>query len=180
MQEALVDGLITPHSLTGHDDASLLAAMRAPAMAANTRRLAEALAARTIHQRAVEVSAGAFELYGRLGNLWFGPAARRNVELQLSAALGDLIGEAVSPTAILIDIPKPERWKTDVWVSFTNPPVGLRPLMHWRDVVGLGDENFKRYEEHRRLIRIVTEERYRGIVADRWEALLYPLLGGAF
>jgi hypothetical protein len=52
--------------------------------------------------------------------------------------------------------------------------------MHWRDVVGLGDEDFKRYEEHRRLIRIVTEERYRKIVADRWEQLLYPLLGGAF
>ena len=180
VQEALVEGLITPRSLTGHDDASLLAAMRAPEMPAATRRLAEALATRAIHQRAVEVSAGAFELYGRLGNLWFDPAARRNVELQLSTALGDLIGEAVSPTTILIDIPKPERWKTDVWVSFDNPPVGLRPLMHWRDVVGLGDENFKRYEEHRRLIRIVTEERYREIVADRWEALLYPLLGGAF
>jgi len=47
-------------------------------------------------------------------------------------------------------------------------------------VVGLDDADFKRYEEHRRLIRIVTEERYREAVSARWEQLLYPLLGGAF
>jgi hypothetical protein len=52
--------------------------------------------------------------------------------------------------------------------------------MHWRDVVGLGDEDFKRYEEHRRLIRIVTEERYRHIVAAEWEGLLLPHLGTLF
>ncbi|MBA3377742.1 MAG: HD domain-containing protein [Chloroflexia bacterium] len=180
VQDALVEDMITPHSLTGHDDASLLAVMRQPDMPSTTRHLAEALAQRTIHKRAVEVSAGAVELYGRLGNLWFDPATRRQVELHLSTELGNLLGEPVSPTAILIDIPKPERWRTDVWVSFENPPVGIQPLMHWRDVVGLDDDDFKRYEEHRRLIRVVTEERYRDVVADRWEQLLYPLLGGAF
>jgi len=180
VQDALVAGMITAASLTNHHDASLLAYMQHPDMPESTRRLADALALRRIHKRAVEVSAGAVELYGRLGNLWFDPAARRTVERQLSSALGDLIGEPVPDTAVLIDIPKPERWKTDVWVSFGRPPVGLRPLMHWRDVAGLGDEDFKRYEEHRRLIRIVTEARYREVVAERWEHLVYPLLGGAF
>ncbi len=180
VQDALVAGQITPESLTNHDDASLLAYMRHPAMPNTTRQLADALALRRIHKRAVEVSAGAFELYGRLGNLWFDQVARRTVELQLSSALGDLIGSPVSSTAILIDIPKPERWKTDVWVAFEKPPVGFRDLMHWRDVVGLEDSDFKRYEEHRRMIRIVTEERYREVVAERWEQLLYPLLGGVF
>lgn len=180
IQEALVAGTITPSALTGLDDASLLAFMRSDAMPATTRSLADALAERRIHKRAVEVSAGAWELYARLGNLWFDPAARRTVELQLCAALATMIGGDVPDTAVLIDIPKPERWKTDVWVSFDRPPVGFRSLMHWRDVVGLGDEDFKRYEEHRRLIRIVTEERYRAIVADSWERLVYPLLGGAF
>ena len=50
--------------------------------------------------------------------------------------------------------------------------------MAWRDVVGLGDEDFKRYEEHRRLIRIVTAAPYREAFATHWEALLHPLLGG--
>jgi hypothetical protein len=47
--------------------------------------------------------------------------------------------------------------------------------MPWKDVVGLDDDNFKRYEEHRRLIRIVAAEPYRAAVARNWEALIAPL-----
>jgi hypothetical protein len=50
--------------------------------------------------------------------------------------------------------------------------------MPWRDVVGLGDDDFKRYEEHRRLIRIVAAAPYRDTVAANWEQLVIPLLGG--
>ena len=180
VQEALVAKAITAEALTDHDDASLLALMRGQEMPDATRRLANALAERRIHKRAVEVSARAIELYGRLGNLWFDPAARRTVEQQLCDGLARIVDEPVSDTAVLIDIPKPERWATDVWVAFARPPVGFEPLMHWRDVVGLGDEDFKRYEEHRRLIRIVAEEPYREVIALEWERLIYPLLGGAF
>ena len=180
VQDAMVAGAITPTSLTNHDDASLLAFMRSPDMPESTRSLANALSLRRIHKRAVEVSAGAFELYARLGNLYFDAAARRGVELALAEALGELIHEDVPSTAVLIDIPKPERWKTDVWVEFEHPPVGFRRLMPWRDVAGIGDDDLKRYEEHRRLIRIVTNERYRSVVAANWEQILYPLLGGAF
>jgi HD superfamily phosphohydrolase len=180
VQDAMVMDRITPESLTNLDDASLLAFMRSPAMPSSTRHLSTALALRHIHKRAVEISAGAFELYARLGNLYFDASARRRVELDLAAALGKLLHEAVPDTAILIDIPKPERWRTDVWVRFTRPPVGFNELMPWRDVAGIGDEDLKRHEEHRRLIRIVTEERYRDTVATNWERLLYPLLGGVF
>ena len=62
---------------------------------------------------------------------------------------------------MLVDIPKPERWRTDVWVQFDRPPVGFHHLMPWLEVVGLGDEDLKRYEEHRRVIRIVATERLR-------------------
>ena len=51
--------------------------------------------------------------------------------------------------------------------------------MPWRDVVGLTDEDFKRYEEHRRLIRIVAAEPYREALSHSWEKLLMPLLGAA-
>jgi len=177
VQEALVAGAITAESLTDHDDASLLTLLRSDMMPVETRTLAEGIATRHIHKRAIEVSAAAIQLYGRLGNLWFDPAARRSVEIAMCHHLEELTGEPVSGTAILIDIPKPERWKTDVWVAFERPPIGFQPLMHWHDVVGLGDEDFKRYEEHRRLIRIVTEERHREIVASSWERLLAPLVG---
>ena len=179
IQDALIAGIITAENLTNHDDASLLAFMRSDAMPHDTRRLADALAERRIHKRAIEISARAESLYERLGQLWYDQAARREVELRLTAALADHLGKPVDATAILIDIPKPEKWKTSVWVTFAKPPVGMQPLMHWQDVVGLGDDDFKRYEEHRRMIRIVTDARYREVVGDNWEALLYPALGGA-
>ncbi|HVL23753.1 MAG TPA: hypothetical protein VM450_06690 [Thermomicrobiales bacterium] len=180
IQDALEAGVITASSLTDHDDASLLAFMRGAAMPAGTRRLADALAERRIHKRALEVSARATEMYARLGQLWYDQRERRAVELRLVEKLAEMLGQPVADTAILIDIPKPEKWRTDVWVAFERPPVGMQPLMHWQDVVGLADEDFKRYEEHRRLIRIVTEERYRDVVAANWEGLVYPVLGGAF
>jgi HD superfamily phosphohydrolase len=178
VQEALIAGAITGTELTHHDDRSLLALLRHPEMPAATRSLTAALDERRIHKRAVEFSNRAHEVYGRIGNLYFDPAARRAVEIALADALGEKTGEFVPAEAILIDIPKPEKWRTGVWVRFDKPPVGFSPLMAWRDVVGLGDEDFKRYEEHRRLIRIVTAEPYRDAFAAHWETLLHPLLGG--
>jgi hypothetical protein len=101
------------------------------------------------------------------------------VEVRLASGLANELDEEIPPETILIDIPKPERWRTDVWVAFERPPVGFTPLMPWRDVVGLTDDDFKRYEEHRRLIRIVAAEPYREIIAASWERLLLPLLGAA-
>ena len=178
VQEALLSGSVTPGELTGHDDASLLASLAAVGMPEPTRRLTAALRQRRIHKRAVEISARAFELYARLGNLYFDPVARREVEDRLAAGLGAELGSPVPPAAILIDIPKPERWGTDVWVRFDRPPIGFQQLMPWKEVVGLSDDDFKRYEEHRRLIRLVTAAPYRDAVAAGWERLLMPLLGG--
>jgi hypothetical protein len=144
-----------------------------------TQRLARGLRDRHIYKRAVEIGSRAFELYARLGNLFFDPLARRDVETRLAAALAEEIGAPVPPEAVLIDIPKPERWRSDVWVTFERPPVGFEPLMPWRDVVGLTDDDFKRYEEHRRLIRIVVAEPYREVISHSWEKLLMPLLGAA-
>jgi HD superfamily phosphohydrolase len=178
-QEAILADALAPAELQTLDDASLLARLDAEAMPPVTRRLARSLWDRRIHKRAVEIGSRAFELYARLGNLFFDPGARRAVEIRLAASLSDDVNDAVPPEAILIDIPKPERWRTDVWVAFERPPVGFAPLMPWREVVGLTDDDFKRYEEHRRLIRIVAAEPYRDAVAANWERLLMPLLGAA-
>ncbi|MBA2289069.1 MAG: HD domain-containing protein [Chloroflexia bacterium] len=180
VQEAILHRAFAPDELWRLDDATLLDRLRGPGMPIESRTLADALYHRAFHKRAVEVSNRATELYGRLGNLWFDPRARRTVELQLTSALSDRLGRPITDTAILIDIPKPERWKTDVWVVYDRPPVGMQSPMHWRDVAGLSDDDFKRYEEHRRLIRIVTEPGIRDVVAAEWESLLYPLLGGVF
>jgi hypothetical protein len=177
-QDALGAGAISPADLTRHDDASLLAALSDLEMPPSTQRLTASLRDRRVHKRAVEIGARARELYGRLGNLWFDPESRRRVEEGMAQALAAETGADVPPDAILIDIPKPEKWRTDVWVRFERPPVGFRPLMPWKEVVGLSDDDFKRYEEHRRLIRIVAAEQHRAAVATRWERLLLPQLGG--
>jgi HD superfamily phosphohydrolase len=178
-QDALLAGSLPPERLAELDEASLLDLLDSEAMPETTRRLARSLRERRIHKRAVEIGSRAFELYARLGNLFFDPLARRDVEMRMAAALGDELGVDVPSEAILIDIPKPERWRTDVWVKFERPPVGFLPLMPWRDVVGLGDDDFKRYEEHRRLIRIVAAEPLRDTIRSSWERILLPLLGAA-
>jgi HD superfamily phosphohydrolase len=180
VQDALLCGRISPEQLWQLDDATLLQTLQTAAMPETTRRLAGALARREFHKRALEVSNRAIELYGRLGNLWFDPAARREVEIQLADALSRRLGRPVGEAAILIDIPKPEKWKTDVWIVYETPPIGMQRQMHWKEVVGLEDRDFKQYEEHRRLIRIVTEPELREVVAAEWESLIYPLLGGVF
>jgi hypothetical protein len=179
IQDAIIAGAIAVDTLPFQDDRSLLDTLAQPAMPESTQQLAIALQSRRVHKRAVEIGSRAFELYGRLGNLYFDPLARREVELHMATALSEATGRAVPVEAILIDVPKPEKWKTDVWVSFDNPPIGYSALMPWRDVVGLSDEDFKRYEEHRRLIRIVTRAEFRDDVRDLWEQLLYPQLGAA-
>jgi hypothetical protein len=113
-----------------------------------------------------------------LGALFHDPAQRRRVELGMTRRLEALLGQELPDETILIDIPKPERWRTDVWVWFERPPVGFRRLMPWREVVGLGDEDFKRFEEHRRLIRIIASAPWRDEVTRHWEAILLPELGG--
>jgi hypothetical protein len=146
----------------------------------STRDLIGSLHSRRLHKRAVEISPRAGELFAHLNALYRDPAQRRAVEIGIARQLAADLGCPVASHEVLIDIPKPERWRTDVWVSFGQPPVGFRRLMPWVDVVGLGDEDLKRYEEHRRVIRIVTTERLRERVRRDWERLLFPLIGGAF
>lgn len=166
IQDALVAGCIGPASLTNHDDASLLAFVRDASMPESTRRLADALATRRIHKRAVEFSARAGAPYAALSALWYDAAKRREVERRICDALG------APETAVLIDIPKPETWTTDVVVEYDQPPVGMERQMTWRAVVGLDEVDLKRYEEHRRMIRIVTDDTVRETVAARWDSLL--------
>jgi HD superfamily phosphohydrolase len=178
VQEGLTEGAIAAGDLTGHDDASLLDLLQSSAMPEPTIRLCRSLFQRRIHKRALEVSARAGELFAQLGALYSNPAGRRDVETRLEKAIGKLAGAAIPPGSILIDIPKPEKWRTDVWISFARPPVGFESVMPWRTVAGLTDDDLKRYEEHRRLIRIVTTAELRDLIAERWERLLPEALGG--
>jgi uncharacterized protein len=178
VQEAVLAGMPPAH-LTQHTDTSLLAVLSRAGMPETTHRLIAGLASRRLHKRAVEISARAGDLYSYLGALFHDPARRRALEQTMVQALARETRLPVHDGDILIDIPKPERWRTDVWVSFRRPPVGYRPVMSWHEVAGMGPEQFKQYEEHRRLIRIVAAEPLREVVCERWERLLLPLMASA-
>lgn len=177
VQDAVLAGAVDADELPRHDDASLLSRLAEPSMPESTRQLVMRLRDRVLHKRALEVSARAPDLYRYLGSLYGQPAARRALEVRLAEQLSELLGEEVADWEVLLAVPKPEKWSTDVWVLFERPPLGFQPLMPWQDVVGLTDTDFARFEEHRRLIRIVTTARLRDAVAAHWPRLLLPLLG---
>lgn len=177
VQDAVLGGL-PANELTMHTDHSLLDRLSADDMPATTQTLVTNLRRRRFHKRAIEVSARAGDLYHYLGSLFSDQPARRAAELEMIRRLRQALPGTPDDADILIDIPKPERWTTEVWVSWHSPPIGLSSLMPWREVAGSGDEDLKNYEEHRRLIRIVTTPELRDTVRTHWEHLLFPLLSG--
>jgi HD superfamily phosphohydrolase len=178
VQDAVLAGL-PAEQLTLHTDTSLVVALSQPGLPETTRRLVDGLRTRRIHKRAVEISARAGDLYPYLSSLFEQPRARRELERSMAATLARVTGSEVRDGDILVDIPKPERWRTDVWVRFDTPPVGFRPVMSWNEVVGVSSDDLKRYEEHRRLIRIVAAAPVRDATRAHWDRLLLPLLAGA-
>lgn len=176
VQDALIAGAVSAPELTRHDDSSLLVLLSRERMPSATKQLVEMLRLRQVYRRAVEISDRAEPLFQILAELHAAPLRRRRLEVELAATVARVSGHDVECHELLIDIPKPERWKTDAWVLFQRPPLGMRPLMHWHEVVGMNDDDFKRYEEHRRLIRIVCPERLRATVRAHFESDLVPLI----
>jgi HD superfamily phosphohydrolase len=170
VQEAVLAGAITPGRLTNLDDAQLLRLLNGSDMPETTRVLCTALQTRAIHKRAIEFSSRAGQSYSDLSDLWTNPARRRAVEDAIAGRIAGETHAAVRPGDVLIDIPKPEKWRTDLWVVFTDPPVGFEPLMPWHEVAGLGAVEMKRYEEHRRLVRIVCAAPLRDVPRACWLA----------
>ncbi|HYK84927.1 MAG TPA: HD domain-containing protein, partial [Ktedonobacteraceae bacterium] len=78
---------------------------------------------------------------------------------------------------VQLDIPRPEKWEMDVWVSFgPHPPVGMAELMTWVQATGLQPDDLARYEQHQRRIRVVVAERLRPLLQARVDDVLLPLL----
>ena len=64
----------------------------------------------------------------------------------------------------------------DVWVTFSNPPVGMNSLVTWVEATGLQSDDLARYEQHQRRIRVVVPERLREPVKARKDDVLLPAL----
>ena len=176
VQEALLAGAIEAERLAGLDDASLLSLLALPSMPPSTRALADALELRRPYKGVLEVSRLAGSLYKRLDALYWDAQRRRRIEQLLATELATALEVDIADYEVLLDIPRPEKYEMDVWVSFTNPPVGMDTLVPWVQATGLQPDDLVRYEQHQRRIRIIVAERLRSPLLAHRDDILLPLL----
>jgi HD superfamily phosphohydrolase len=176
VQDALLNQALHTEQLIGLDDSALLVLLAGADMPASVRALATALVLRRPHKVVVEVSRAAGRLFHRLEALFWDAERRRRIEQALASELTSGLGMEITDYEILFDIPRPEKWEMDVWISFAHPPVGMEPLMTWVEATGLQPDDLARYEQHQRRIRVVVAERLRAVLQERRNDLLLPLI----
>jgi HD superfamily phosphohydrolase len=176
VHDAILADVLRAETLVGHDDASLLVLLGTSAMPPSSRALAASLELRRPHKVVLEVSRPAGRLFNRLEALFWDAGRRRRIEQALATELSEQLELEIADHEILFDIPRPEKWEMDVWISFAHPPVGMEPLMTWVEATGLQPDDLARYEQHQRRIRIVAAERLRPLLQNRRDDLLLPLL----
>ncbi|HEV2662877.1 MAG TPA: HD domain-containing protein, partial [Ktedonobacteraceae bacterium] len=176
VHDALLEGALQAQQLVGLDDASLLVLLKSAQMPVSARFLADALALRRPYKTVLEISRLAGSLFRRLDALFWDSERRRRVEQQLTVELAAALETEIADYEVLFDIPRPEKWEMDVWISFDHPPIGMEPLMNWVEVTGLQSDDLARYELHQRRIRVVVPERLRQVVLAHRDDILLPAL----
>jgi uncharacterized protein len=176
VHEALLCGALQIEQLVGLDDATLLSLLAEGHMPASSRKLADDLEMRRPYKGVIEISRLAGRLYNRLDALFWDVQRRRRVEQLLAAELASALGIEIADFEVLFDIPRPEKWEMDVWVTFANPPVGMDSLVTWVEATGLQPDDLARYEQHQRRIRVVVPERLREPLLARRDDVVLPAL----
>ncbi len=176
VQEALLCGALRAEQLIGLDDASLLTLLADERMPASSHVLVENLELRRPYKGILEISHPAGRLFKRLEALFWDPNRRRHIEQLLATDLASTLEMEIADYEVLLDIPRPEKWEMDVWVTFAHPPVGLSSLVTWVQATGLQPDDLARYEQHQRRIRVVVNERLRAQLLARRDDLLLPTL----
>jgi uncharacterized protein len=176
VQEAFDAGTLQAGQLVGLDDASLLTLLANENMPGSVRALANDLELRHPYKGVIEVSHLAGRLFKRLEALFWDAQRRRRIEQTLAAELSRAMETEIADYEVLFDIPRPEKWEMDVWVSFEHPPLGMDSLVTWVQATGLQPDDLARYELHQRRIRVVVAERLRQPVLAHREDVLLPLI----
>lgn len=174
--DALAAGALEAGRLIGLNDASLLVLLHDPSMPASTRMLADDLDLRRPYKVVLEVSRLAGRLFNRLDALFWDAERCHRIEQELAKALSEGLGTEIASHEVLFDIPRPEKWEMDVWVTIDQPPVGMHPLMTWVEVTGLQSDDLARYENHQRRIRVVVPDRLRDLLHPHRDDMLLPEL----
>jgi HD superfamily phosphohydrolase len=174
--DALEAGELSAKQLIGLTDASLLTLLVGEQMPSSSRALATGLELRRPYKVVLEISRMAGRLFNRLDALFWNSERRHRLEKMLATELAKQLETEIADYEVLFDIPRPEKWEMDVWISFEHPPVGMRSLMTWVEVTGLQSDDLARYEHHQRRIRVVVAERLRALLLSHREDILLPVL----
>jgi HD superfamily phosphohydrolase len=174
--DALAAGAMSANQLIGLTDASLLSLLADERMPNSSRALAANLQLRQPYKVVLEISRMAGRLFNRLDALFWHSERRHAIEKLLANELAQQLHTEIADYEVLFDIPRPEKWEMDVWISFDHPPVGMRSLMTWVEVTGLQPDDLARYEHHQRRIRVVVAERLRSLLLGHREDILLPEL----
>jgi hypothetical protein len=174
--DALVAETLQAEQLIGLTDEALLNVLANERMPVSSRALAGDLNMRSPYKVVLEVSPAAGSFFRRLEALFWDVQRRRHVEQKLAAELAKALEIEIADYEVLLDIPRPEKWDMDVWISFAHPPIGMKPLMKWVEATGLQSDDLARYEQHQRRIRVVVVERLRSPLLSRKDDVLLPLL----
>ncbi len=172
VQEAISSEAMPPDDLITYDDETLLQALTEPHMPPTSQALAQRLQRRKPHKTALELSAQAGKIYQKVGALYWDAAKRRETEMILSRKLAGILQQPLPEWAVLIDIPKPEKWEMNTKVLFQTPPVGMRRLMSWTEATGQTSDDLSRYETYQRRIRIIVMEDIREAAQVHMETVL--------
>ncbi len=163
--------------LMGLDDVSLLMLLATEQMPVSSQVLAQQLELRRPFKGVLEFSRMAGRLFNRLEALFWNANRRRHIEQMLAAELARVLEIEIADYEVLLDVPRPEKWEMDVWVTFgKHPPIGMPELVTWVQATGLQPDDLARYEQHQRRIRVVVPERLRPLLQDRRDDLLLPLM----
>lgn len=176
VHEALLSGALQAEQLVGLDDASILVLLADSSMPSGARALADALEMRRPYKGVLEVSRLAGRLYRQLDALYWDAQRRYHIEQELAAELSHTLDTEIAGYEVLFDIPRPEKYEMDVWVTFAHPPVGMDSLVPWVEATGLQPDDLARYEQHQRRIRVVVADRLRELLQARRDDVLLPIL----
>lgn len=176
VHEGLLSGALRAEQLVGLDDASILVLLADSSMPSGARALADALEMRRPYKGVLEVSRLAGRLYRQLDALYWDAQRRYHIEQELAAELSHALDTEIAGYEVLFDIPRPEKYEMDVWVTFPNPPVGMDFLVPWVEATGLQPDDLARYEQHQRRIRVVVADRLRELLQARRDDVLLPIL----
>src|SRR5258708_8206913 len=159
VQEALLAGSLQAERLVGMDDASLLTLLAEGQMPASSRCLAQDLELRKPYKGVIEISRLAGRLFNRLDALYWDANRRRHVEQALAAELGRVLELEIADYEVLFDIPRPEKWEMDVWVTFgAHPPIGMAELVTWVQATTSQSHHLPHYDHHQHRIHLLVAD----------------------